>query len=115
MEDTPRSGLTIDEWVAEFLQAAEASIRNQLSSNSDHGTLRHLTLEHRGDGIWAIATFSMDTHPGVTFIRSQNIVPDLSGDWEAAFAATLFDTHLIEWFYAEAKNTPPDPHGIVRN
>jgi hypothetical protein len=115
MEHTPRGGLTPNEWLDEFQEAAETSIRSQLSTEEDRGTLHQLELDHRKDGVWAIASFSMDKRPGVTFVRSQKIMPDLSADWDPSFAAMLFDTHLIEWFHTEAKRQSPDTDGFVRN
>jgi hypothetical protein len=57
----------------------------------------------------------MDKRPDLTFEYQRDVVPGLSADWEPDFAASLFETHLIEWFYTEAKNAPPDTDGVVRN
>ncbi|QEU96426.1 hypothetical protein CP970_40695 [Streptomyces kanamyceticus] len=115
MEHVPRGGISADAWAAQFLRAAEENLRSQLSTEADQGTLHELALDHREGGVWATATFSMAARPGVRFIRSQNIIPGLSADWEADFAATLFETHLIEWFHTRAKEMLPDSDGVVRS
>ncbi|UGY93057.1 hypothetical protein [Streptomyces gobiensis] len=74
-----------------------------------------MTLDHREDGVWAAASFSMASHPGVTFVWNQKIMPDLSAEWDPDFAAMLFSTHLIEWFHTEAKRRSPDADGIIQN
>ncbi|MFF1405136.1 hypothetical protein [Streptomyces sp. NPDC058294] len=108
-------GLPSQEWVARFRDSAAAKLREQFASEEDAGSLTSLTVEDREDGVWAIAAFVMRSVQGVTFIRSQRIVPDLSSDWDPDFAAMLFETHLIEWFYVDAKYKTPDPSGTVRN
>jgi hypothetical protein len=77
--------------------------------------LLDLAMEPRGDGVWAIATFTMCSVPDVTFVRSQRVVPDLRSEWDPEFAAMLFETHLIEWFHTDAKHRTPDAGGTVRN
>jgi hypothetical protein len=90
-------------------------LRHQFASDEDAGSLRSLAFEDRDDGVWAIATFTMRSVKGVTFIRSQRVMPDLSSEWDPDFAAMLFETHLIEWFHVEAKRKTPDPSGTIRN
>lgn len=111
----PYGGLPSHEWLARFQGSAEEKVRNQLASEEDAGNLRNLVLEHREDGVWAIATFTMSSVPLVTFIRSQRVMPDLSSEWDPEFAAMLFETHLIEWFHVDAKRRAPDSSGTVRN
>ncbi|MFE5924007.1 hypothetical protein [Streptomyces sp. NPDC056468] len=114
-EGEPRGGLSPQEWLARFQDSAEAKLRDQFSSEEDAGSLSSLAFEEREDGVWGIATFSMCSVQGVTFIRSQRVMPDLSSEWDPDFAAMLFETHLIEWFYVDAKRKPPDSSGRVRN
>ncbi|GAB2956228.1 hypothetical protein GCM10023080_014250 [Streptomyces pseudoechinosporeus] len=114
-DQEPHGGLPPQEWLARFQGSAEEKIRNQLASEEGPGTLRDLVLEHREDGVWVIATFTMNSVPQVTFIRSQRIMPDLSSGWDPEFAAMLFETHLIEWFHVDAKRRAPDSSGTVRN
>lgn len=114
-DQEPRDGISPREWLARFQVSAEEKIRSQLSSEEDSGALHDLVLEHREDGVWASATFTMNAGPQVTFIRSQRIMPDLSSGWDPEFAAMLFETHLIEWFHVDAKRRAPDSSGVVRN
>jgi hypothetical protein len=111
----PHGGLSRQEWLARFQDSAEEKVRNQLASEEDRGAVHKLVLEHREDGVWAIATFTMDVAPAATFIRSQRVMPDLSSEWDPEFAAMLFETHLIEWFHVDAKRRAPDSSGTVRN
>lgn len=115
MEREPRGGLPPQEWLARFQGSAEARLRGQFASEEDAGSLSSLAFEDREDGVWAIATFAMRSVQGVTFIRSQRVMPDLSSEWDPDFAAMLFETHLIEWFYVDAKRKTPDSSGTVRN
>lgn len=90
-------------------------MRSQFATEEDRGTLRELAFDSREDGVWATVTFSMDSHPGITFVRNQRVVPDLSEEGDPDFAAMLFGTHLIEWFYTEARRRTPDADGVIRN
>ncbi|MFI1305572.1 hypothetical protein [Streptomyces sioyaensis] len=115
MDYTPRGGLDPHQWLDQFQRSAESAVRNDLAAEEDRGSLQKFALDHRNDGIWAIATFSMESHPAVTFVWSQRVMPDLSTEWDPEFASTLFGTHLIEWFHTEAKKRPPSADGIIRN
>ncbi|MFJ4329077.1 hypothetical protein ACIP3A_39040 [Streptomyces tricolor] len=116
MADRESSGvIPPQEWLARFKDSAEAKLRGQFASEEDAGSLSSLTIEDREDGVWAIAAFTMHSAQGVTFIRSQRIIPDLSSEWDPDFAAMLFETHLIEWFHMDAKHKTPDSSGTVRN
>lgn len=115
MDREPRDELSLGQWMDQFKRAAEPGLRGELASEDDQGTLQELIITHRGDGAWVAATFSMASHPGITFIWDQRVIPDLSAEWEPDFAATLFSTHLIEWFHTKAKRRLPDVDGIIRN
>lgn len=115
VELTTHGGLSPDEWLAQFQPAAEASMRSQFATEEDRGTLREFDFASREDGVWATVSFSMVSCPGITFIRSQRVMPDLSADEDPDFAAMLFGTHLIEWFYTNARKKTPDADGIIRN
>ncbi|MFD9205134.1 hypothetical protein ACFVZM_02505 [Streptomyces sioyaensis] len=115
MDHTPRGGLDPHQWLDQFQRSAEPALRNNLATEEDQGLLQTLTLDHRGDSIWAIATFSMESHPAVTFVWSQRVMPDLSTEWDPEFASMLFRTHLIEWFHTKAKKRRPSADGVIRN
>ncbi|MFF7233704.1 hypothetical protein [Streptomyces sioyaensis] len=103
-----------DEWLAQFQRSLERSLPKSLASEEDQGSLREMLVDRREQGIWITATFSMASRPGVAFEWQQNVVPELSTDWDPAFAAMLFRTHLIEWYHTEAKRRPPTADGVVR-
>lgn len=113
-DSEPHGGLSPDDWLARFATSAAEKVRVQLSSEEDAGELLDLAIETRKDGIWSNVTFTMHSTPGVTYIRSQRVMPDLSAEWDPEFAATLFETHLIEWFYTDGKRRAPDASGTVR-
>ncbi|GFE12410.1 hypothetical protein Sgleb_04570 [Streptomyces glebosus] len=115
MDHTPRGGLDCNQWIDQFQQRAEPALRNDLAAEDDQGSLQNFALDHRDDGIWVIATFSMKSHPAVTYVWSQRVMPDLSAEWDPEFASMLFGTHLIEWFLTEARKRPPSADGIIRN
>ena len=115
MDYAPRGGLDAHQWLDQFQRAAEPAVRNDLAAEEDRGSLQNLTLDHRDDGVWAIATFSMKRHPAATFVWSQRVMPDLSTEWDPEFASMLFGTHLIEWFHTKAKKRTPPADGIIRN
>ncbi|MGP3953575.1 hypothetical protein [Streptomyces sp. 7N604] len=115
MEEEPRGALSLDDWIDQFRQAAEAKVRNELGEEGNIGALRELTINRSETGGWAVASFSIDDRPGVTFVWSQQVAPDLSAKWEPDFAAMLFSTHLIEWYHTEAKRRPPGADGVIRN
>ncbi|GAA2359362.1 hypothetical protein [Streptomyces cuspidosporus] len=115
MELAVHGELSPEEWLERFQRAAEASMRSQFATEEDRGTLRELVFDSREDGVWATVSFSMASHPGITFIRSQRVMPDLSAEEDPDFAAMLLGIHLIEWFYTEARKKTPDADGIIRN
>ncbi|MGA4881617.1 hypothetical protein NCG97_27060 [Streptomyces lydicamycinicus] len=115
MDHTPRGGMDVEEWLAQFQRSLERSLPKSLASEEDQGSLREMLVDRREQGVWITATFAMASHPGVAFEWRQNVVPELSADWDPAFASMLFRTHLIEWYHTEAKRRPPTADGVVRD
>ncbi|PBC82057.1 hypothetical protein SAMN05428945_3387 [Streptomyces sp. 2224.1] len=115
MEHTPRGGSHVSQWFGRFQRSLELSLPESLASEEDQGSLRDMRVDRREKGIWVTVAFSMASRPGVVFERNQNVVPDLSADWDPEFAAMLFRTHLIEWYHTEAKRRPPAADGVVRD
>ncbi|KNE81235.1 hypothetical protein ADZ36_17585 [Streptomyces fradiae] len=115
MGQAPGNSPETREWIDRFQQEAEAGLREQFATEADRGALHALVLENHGDHVRAVASFSMEIRPGVIFMWSRRVVPDLSETWDPGFAAMLFGTHLTEWFHTEAKKEIPGPDGVVRN
>ncbi|MEU9795200.1 hypothetical protein AB0E27_32280 [Streptomyces sparsogenes] len=115
MELAVHGDLKPEDWLERFQRAADASLRSQFATEEDRGILRELAFDSGEDGVWATASFSMASHPGITFIRSQRVMPDLSSEEDPEFAAILLGIHLIEWFYTEATGKTPDADGVIRN
>ncbi|MEU5424219.1 hypothetical protein AB0H73_01230 [Streptomyces olivoreticuli] len=112
---TSRDEAEPSRWISRFQQLVEPSLRNDLAAEESCGVLQEISLHHRDDGVWVSASFSMASHPGVTFVWDQRVMPDLSAEWDAEFAAMLFRTHLVEWFHTEAKRRTPGVDGFIRN
>ena len=115
MESAPVAGQQLDGWIESFRRHAEANIRAELAGDPNLGTLRDFRLDAREDGLWAAASFTVDIRPGTVFSWTEHIVPVLSTRWPPDFAATLYATHLIEWFHTRAKRRVPASGGTVTN
>ncbi|WP_336051491.1 hypothetical protein [Streptomyces sp. CA2R101] len=115
MDHTPRGGLEVSQWFGRFQRSLELSLPENLASEEDQGSLGEVRVDRREKGIWITVTFSMASRPGVVFEWKQNVVPDLSADWDPEFASMLSRTHLIEWYHTEAKRRPSAADGIVRD
>ncbi|MEV4505578.1 hypothetical protein [Streptomyces klenkii] len=114
-EDTSPGEVESRRWISCFQQIVEPRLRDNLAAEESCGSLQGMTLDDRNDEAWVSARFSMATHPGVTFVWKQRVMPDLSVDWDPQFAAMLFCTHLIEWFHTEAKRRTPGADGTIRS
>lgn len=115
MDHTPRGGMEVHQWLAEFRRSTERSLPKSLASEEDQGSVQDMVVDRREEGVWITVTFSMASHPGVVFEWNRNVVPELSVDCDPELASLLFRTHLIEWYHTRAKRRPPAADGVVRN
>lgn len=96
-----------DSYLQQFHDTATEAIRDELADEGQEGALRQLVFEDHPDGVWAIATFTVNSHPDVVFTRTRNVLPGTGTQWDAEFAAGLYATTLFEAFHTKAKHQEP--------
>lgn len=94
-------------YLQHFREVATEEIQQGMTEEGQEGALLRIAFGDHLDGVRATATFTMNSHPGMVFTRTRNILPVDGTQWDATFAAGLFTVTLFEKFHTWAKRQEP--------